>query len=83
MVMSLDELIGTNLEESYLPSVDLDIEAIIFKLSSAEVELLIWKYLGYTSSEIVQFMKLHDISAYYRLNRKLQRNYRKLIKSQQ
>jgi hypothetical protein len=77
-VIPVEEIIETPEEPlEFLDSTD--IEFIVYQLSALEIELLILKYLGYTSKEITEIMNFKNIYWYYRLNNRLRKNATKLI----
>jgi hypothetical protein len=76
----LEDVVGTPDELSYELDIAFeDCNFIILHLSALEVELLLWRFLGYTSAEISQMMNFKNIYYYYRLNAKLKNNIRQLI----
>jgi hypothetical protein len=64
---------------SYVPRSTYDDEMMIFELSPHESELLLLKYMGFNSGEIVKMMKLKDPFWYYRLNNRLQRHASRIM----
>jgi hypothetical protein len=83
-VIDYDETVGTRFE-GIIDDIDqsIDVERFIRSISLPEIEVLLFRYLGYSSKEIFKIMRLKNMSTYYQISRKLNRSYEYFYKNKE
>ena len=88
--ISIDAMLDVSKRESYnihempeelilKPEDPLDLEYLVFHLSSPEVELLVLKYLGYDAAEIMPIIGVPKVYNVYQIGNRLRKNASKII----
>lgn len=62
-----DDIAGTELEGVFNMDTQTDIEWVVFRLSSLEVEIIVLRHLGYSTKEILQILGIDNLRWFQRI----------------
>jgi hypothetical protein len=81
-ISDFDDTIGTEFEDIVeIAENDIDVENFIRTLSVPEVEILLFRHLGFKGEEIYKIIGLRNIRTYYFISNKLKKSYRRFFEN--